>query len=52
MQVSDGGAALILVSEDGLRKLGKQPSDAIEVRLFICFLFVGFGLNVDVCVRV
>ena len=30
-QVSDGGAALILVSEEGLRKLGKSPSDAIEV---------------------
>ena len=31
-QVSDGGAALILVSEEGLRKLGKTPADAIEVR--------------------
>jgi acetyl-CoA acyltransferase len=30
-QVSDGGAALIVVSEDGLRKLGKSPADAIEV---------------------
>ena len=30
-QVSDGGAALILVSEEGLAKLGKHPSDAIEV---------------------
>jgi acetyl-CoA acyltransferase len=30
-QVSDGGAALVLVSEEGLRKLGKQASDAIEV---------------------
>ena len=30
-QVSDGGAALILVSEEGLRRLGKSPADAIEV---------------------
>jgi len=30
-QVSDGGAALILVSEDGLKKLGKSPSDAVQV---------------------
>lgn len=30
-QVSDGGAALIVVSEDGLRRLGRDPSDAIEV---------------------
>jgi acetyl-CoA acyltransferase len=30
-QVSDGGAALILVSEEGLAKLGKTPSDAVEV---------------------
>jgi acetyl-CoA acyltransferase len=30
-QVSDGGAALVLVSEEGLRKLGKHVSDAIEV---------------------
>ncbi|HAN30097.1 MAG TPA: hypothetical protein DCQ06_00735, partial [Myxococcales bacterium] len=30
-QVSDGGAALILVSEAGLQKLGKSPADAIEV---------------------
>jgi acetyl-CoA acyltransferase len=30
-QVSDGGAALIVVSEDGLRKLGKTEADAIEV---------------------
>jgi acetyl-CoA acetyltransferase len=30
-QVSDGGSALIVVSEEGLRKLGKSPSDAIEV---------------------
>lgn len=30
-QVSDGGAALILVSEEGLEKLGKSPSDAIEL---------------------
>ncbi len=30
-QVSDGGAALILVSEAGLAALGKTPSDAIEV---------------------
>ncbi|MEM6926145.1 MAG: beta-ketoacyl synthase N-terminal-like domain-containing protein [Myxococcota bacterium] len=30
-QVSDGGAALVLVSEDGLTKLGKTPADAVEV---------------------
>jgi acetyl-CoA acetyltransferase len=30
-QVSDGGAALILVSEEGLRKLGKSEADAVEV---------------------
>jgi len=33
-QVSDGGAALLLVSEDGLKKIGKTLSDAIEVRAF------------------
>ena len=30
-QVSDGGSALVLVSEEGLAKLGKQASDAIEL---------------------
>ena len=30
-QVSDGGAALVLVSEEGLAKLGKSLNDAIEV---------------------
>ncbi|MFN3198806.1 MAG: thiolase C-terminal domain-containing protein [Bradymonadia bacterium] len=30
-QVSDGGAAMIVVSEEGLAKLGKTPADAIEV---------------------
>lgn len=30
-QVSDGGAAMILVSEEGLAKLGKTPDDAIEL---------------------
>ncbi|MEZ4237513.1 MAG: beta-ketoacyl synthase N-terminal-like domain-containing protein [Myxococcota bacterium] len=30
-QVSDGGSALILVSEEGLRRLGKTPDDAIEL---------------------
>lgn len=30
-QVSDGGAALLLVSEAGLKKLGKTPADALEV---------------------
>jgi len=30
-QVSDGGAAMIVVSEDGLRKLGKTEADAIEL---------------------
>lgn len=30
-QVSDGGSAVVLVSEAGLRKAGKKPSDAVEV---------------------
>lgn len=30
-QVSDGGAAIILASEEGLKKLGKSPQDCIEV---------------------
>lgn len=30
-QVSDGGAAMVLVSEEGLRRLGKTPDDAIEI---------------------
>jgi acetyl-CoA acyltransferase len=30
-QVSDGGAALILASEEGLKKLGKKPSDCVEI---------------------
>jgi acetyl-CoA acyltransferase len=30
-QVSDGGAALVLVSEAGLARLGKKPQDAVEV---------------------
>ncbi len=30
-QVSDGAAAIIVVSEDGLKKLGKTEADAIEV---------------------
>lgn len=30
-QVSDGASALIVVSEEGLKKLGKSMSDAIEV---------------------
>lgn len=30
-QVSDGASAAILVSEDGLAKLGKTPADAVEV---------------------
>jgi acetyl-CoA acyltransferase len=30
-QVSDGGSALILVSEEGLRRLGRTPDDAVEV---------------------
>ena len=37
-QVSDGGAALVVVSEDGLKALGKKKSDAIEV--LFCFVFV------------
>lgn len=30
-QVSDGGAAVILASEEGLKKLGKSPEDCIEL---------------------
>lgn len=30
-QVSDGGAAMVLVSEEGLRRLGKTPDDVIEL---------------------
>jgi len=30
-QVSDGGAAMIVVSEEGLKKLGKTEADAIEI---------------------
>lgn len=30
-QVSDGGAALILASEEGLAKIGKTPADCIEL---------------------
>jgi acetyl-CoA acyltransferase len=30
-QVSDGGAAIILASEEGLKKLGVSPSDCVEV---------------------
>lgn len=30
-QVSDGGAAIILASEEGLKKLGKSPADCIEI---------------------
>ncbi|MFT7518666.1 MAG: acetyl-CoA acyltransferase [Kiritimatiellia bacterium] len=30
-QVSDGGAAMIVVSEEGLRKLGKTEADVIEI---------------------
>lgn len=30
-QVSDGGAALILATEEGLAKLGKRPEDCIEI---------------------
>jgi len=30
-QVSDGGAAMVLVSEEGLRALGKTPDEAIEL---------------------
>lgn len=30
-QVSDGAAALIVVSEDGLRRLGRTPADAVAV---------------------
>lgn len=30
-QVSDGGAAVIIASEEGLKKLGKRPEDCIEI---------------------
>lgn len=30
-QVSDGGSAMIVVSEEGLRRLGRSESDAIEI---------------------
>ena len=30
-QVSDGGSALVVATEDGLRKLGKRPEDCIEL---------------------
>jgi len=30
-QISDGYAALILATEDGLRKLGRSPSDCVEI---------------------
>jgi acetyl-CoA acyltransferase len=30
-QVSDGGSAIVVVSEEGLRQLGKSESDAIEL---------------------
>lgn len=33
-QVSDGGAALVLVSEEGLRRLGKSPDEVIELVSF------------------
>jgi acetyl-CoA acyltransferase len=34
-QVSDGASAAVIVSEDGLRAMGKRPADAIEL--------IGFG---------
>ena len=30
-QVSDGGAGILLCSDDGLKKIGKRPEDCIEV---------------------
>ena len=30
-QVSDGGAAIIIASEEGLKRIGKDPSDCIEI---------------------
>lgn len=33
-QVSDGGSAVVLVSEAGLKKAGKKPSDAIELAAY------------------
>jgi acetyl-CoA acyltransferase len=30
-QVSDGASAVVLVSEDGLRQVGKQAADAVEI---------------------
>jgi acetyl-CoA acyltransferase len=36
-QVSDGGAAIILATEEGLKKIGKTPADCIEV--------LGYGVS-------
>src|SRR5262249_54386981 len=36
-QVSDGAAALLLVSEEGLRRIGRLRGDAVEIRSY------GFG---------
>jgi len=33
-QVSDGASALLLVSESGLRQLGKRPGDAVELAAY------------------
>merc|ERR1719238_1400196 len=30
-QVSDGASAVILASEEGLKKLGKKPEDCVEI---------------------
>lgn len=43
-QVSDGGAALILCSSDGLRKLGKNPSDCVEI---VSYAVAADNLTVD-----
>lgn len=37
-KVSDGGSALLMVSEEGMKKLGKTPQDCIEV--------IGYGHSV------
>ncbi len=33
-QVSDGGSAIILATEAGLARLGKKPSDCVEIRSY------------------
>jgi len=35
-QVSDGGSGVVLVSEEGLKRAGKTPADAVEVVSYGC----------------